>query len=388
MRFGAMPGREASAGSGAKIEAAREELRRELGSEPSLADLAARVGSDEARLGRTIVRINTIESTSPLSAGDNSTAPRCRLRCALRTAVTGEGVRRARGPRPDPCRDSSLPPRERKVIGLYYYGEATMKQIGAEIGVNDSRVSQLHARAIQRLRKVWARTTRPWPAPAPSSRSTVPRHVSDGESAARPVVWRRAAVPSGPTLGQRRSPPSAPRRRRRCWVVGCGAARTLREHVARDSQQVFQSKRLGQPAAAGLFEEPLGVRARDVTRDEQHSTAHGGIEPPELPVQRTAIEPRHLEVADDEDRRRECLQLLERLEPSPARSTTKPASRSASATAAPSAASSSTTRYSGAAADVRGLHRLPHPGERRLQRARRPGARRRRSRPVRAPTSR
>jgi RNA polymerase sigma factor for flagellar operon FliA len=52
-----------------ELEAAREQLRRELGAEPSLADLAARVGSDEARLGRTIVRINTIESTSPLSAG-------------------------------------------------------------------------------------------------------------------------------------------------------------------------------------------------------------------------------------------------------------------------------------------------------------------------------
>jgi hypothetical protein len=36
---------------------------------------------------------------------------------------------------------------------MYYYAEATMKQIGAEIGVNESRVSQLHARAIQRLRK-------------------------------------------------------------------------------------------------------------------------------------------------------------------------------------------------------------------------------------------
>jgi hypothetical protein len=39
------------------------------------------------------------------------------------------------------------------VIGLYYYGEVTMKQIGAEIGVNESRVSQLHARAIRRLRE-------------------------------------------------------------------------------------------------------------------------------------------------------------------------------------------------------------------------------------------
>src|SRR5207237_5638041 len=46
----------------------------------------------------------------------------------------------------------SLPWRERKVIGLYYYGEVTMKHIGAEIGVNESRVSQLHARALRRLR--------------------------------------------------------------------------------------------------------------------------------------------------------------------------------------------------------------------------------------------
>src|SRR6188474_2301577 len=49
-----------------ELEAAREELRREMGCEPSLAELAAKLGSDEKRLSRTIVRINTIESTSPL----------------------------------------------------------------------------------------------------------------------------------------------------------------------------------------------------------------------------------------------------------------------------------------------------------------------------------
>jgi RNA polymerase sigma factor FliA len=137
-----------------ELEAAREELRRELGAEPSLADLAARVGSDEARLGRTIVRINTIESTSPLSAGENidgSTLP-----AAL---VPSEPPAPDRAYEALEVRDrvraaiASLPPRERKVIGLYYYAEATMKQIGAEIGVNESRVSQLHARAVQRLRK-------------------------------------------------------------------------------------------------------------------------------------------------------------------------------------------------------------------------------------------
>ena len=136
-----------------ELEAAREELRRELGHEPSIADLAAKVGSDEKRLGRTIVRINTIESTSPLATGehfDESSLPAALVPSepdspdsAYEKLETRERVRAA---------IQSLPWRERKVIGLYYYGEVTMKQIGAEIGVNESRVSQLHARAIRRLR--------------------------------------------------------------------------------------------------------------------------------------------------------------------------------------------------------------------------------------------
>ena len=47
----------------------------------------------------------------------------------------------------------AIPSRERKIVTMYYFEEATMKQIGDAIGVNESRVSQLHARAIARLRK-------------------------------------------------------------------------------------------------------------------------------------------------------------------------------------------------------------------------------------------
>jgi RNA polymerase sigma factor for flagellar operon FliA len=138
-----------------ELDAAREELRRTLGHEPSMADLAAKVGSDEKRLSRTIVRINTIESTSPLATGDNvdeSSLPPALVPSepespdrAYERLETRDRVRAA---------IQSLPWRERKVIGLYYYGEVTMKEIGAEIGVNESRVSQLHARAIRRLRDV------------------------------------------------------------------------------------------------------------------------------------------------------------------------------------------------------------------------------------------
>ena len=137
-----------------ELEAARQKLRNELGGEPSLADLANHIGTDEAALGRTINRINVIESTSPLA-----------------TADTVEGVdlppvlTPSESPTPDKvCEETevnnrvraaiaALPGRERRIIGVYYYGDATMKDIGAEIGVNESRVSQLHARAIRKLRE-------------------------------------------------------------------------------------------------------------------------------------------------------------------------------------------------------------------------------------------
>jgi RNA polymerase sigma factor for flagellar operon FliA len=47
----------------------------------------------------------------------------------------------------------ALPPRYRSVIRLYHFDEWTMKQIGRHLGVNESRVSQIHAGAIQRLRE-------------------------------------------------------------------------------------------------------------------------------------------------------------------------------------------------------------------------------------------
>ena len=46
----------------------------------------------------------------------------------------------------------ALPEKERMVLSLYYYEELTMKEIGSLLGVNESRVSQLHSKATLRLR--------------------------------------------------------------------------------------------------------------------------------------------------------------------------------------------------------------------------------------------
>jgi len=45
-----------------------------------------------------------------------------------------------------------LPEKEREVISLYYYDELTMKEIGEVLDLTESRVSQIHTKAILRLR--------------------------------------------------------------------------------------------------------------------------------------------------------------------------------------------------------------------------------------------
>ena len=45
-----------------------------------------------------------------------------------------------------------LPEQERLVIALYYYEQMTLREIGEALGISESRVSQVHTRAVERLR--------------------------------------------------------------------------------------------------------------------------------------------------------------------------------------------------------------------------------------------
>lgn len=63
-----------------------------------------------------------------------------------------------------------LPERERRVIVLYYAEELRLKEIGALLGVTESRVSQIHARALHALnRRVLGREADPTAAVAASA---------------------------------------------------------------------------------------------------------------------------------------------------------------------------------------------------------------------------
>ena len=48
----------------------------------------------------------------------------------------------------------TLPERYQKVVSLYYTAEMTMKEIGGILGINESRVSQIHKAALEKMQTV------------------------------------------------------------------------------------------------------------------------------------------------------------------------------------------------------------------------------------------
>ena len=124
---------------------------------------------------------------------------------------------------------SALPEREKLVIALYYYENLTLREIGEVLGVTESRISQLHTKAVLRLKsrlqgdnlRDWNRAwTSIFPAPADMAgdarRLRMSYWVYRGEPA---IGW---FVPS-----------SSPRRCSRCRPGRCrrgrrGATRTSR----------------------------------------------------------------------------------------------------------------------------------------------------------------
>jgi RNA polymerase sigma factor for flagellar operon FliA len=68
-----------------------------------------------------------------------------------------------------------LPVREREVLSLYHFEELTMKEVGAVLGIGESRVSQIHTAALLRLRA----TMREWLVKAPfRSSASAPLEVA------------------------------------------------------------------------------------------------------------------------------------------------------------------------------------------------------------------
>jgi RNA polymerase sigma factor for flagellar operon FliA len=139
-----------------EIERAIAELEAKLGTAPTDEQIAEKIGISVDELGESLTDI----SRSSIAALDEL------------WSVSGEGdqislmdtIEDTTGPRPAEALDETetrealadaiarLPEREKLVVTLYYYEELTLREIGEVLGVTESRVSQLHTKAILRLK--------------------------------------------------------------------------------------------------------------------------------------------------------------------------------------------------------------------------------------------
>ncbi len=73
---------------------------------------------------------------------------------------------------------AAMPERERTVLMMYYYDGLTLTEIGQVLGVTESRVCQIHTKALRQLRSKLA--DRPEPASPPAAASTRARQADAG----------------------------------------------------------------------------------------------------------------------------------------------------------------------------------------------------------------
>jgi RNA polymerase sigma factor for flagellar operon FliA len=138
-----------------EIERAIRELESRLGRTPADAEIAAKVGITAEELDESLVDISrtsiaalhelwsTSSEGDPVSLLETLEDDDIKPADALDETETREALAEA---------TSRLPEREKLVVTLYYFEELTLREIGEVLGVTESRVSQLHTKAILRLR--------------------------------------------------------------------------------------------------------------------------------------------------------------------------------------------------------------------------------------------
>jgi RNA polymerase sigma factor FliA len=139
-----------------EIERSIAELESKLGRAPTDEEIAGKLGTtveelDDALLEISRTSIGALDELWTVSAGGDQVA-------------LIDTIEDPTGPSPPSALDATelreamadaiarLPEREKLVVTLYYYEELTLREIGEVLGVTESRVSQLHTKAILRLK--------------------------------------------------------------------------------------------------------------------------------------------------------------------------------------------------------------------------------------------
>ena len=125
---------------------------------PTDEEMADELGDHRRRLpGVAAADLQLDRSPRSTSCGRSATPAATRSRCSTRSRTRARRTRR-RSWTPTDLKDrvadaiARLPEREKLVVALYYYENLTLREIGEVLGVTESRISQLHTKAVLRLR--------------------------------------------------------------------------------------------------------------------------------------------------------------------------------------------------------------------------------------------
>jgi RNA polymerase sigma factor for flagellar operon FliA len=140
-----------------EIEAAQATLEHQLQRAPSEAELASKLGISEDELQTSLLEIanSSVYALDELWTVSDSSGDQVSLLDTIsdpRAADPQESL--ASSEVKDRLTEAiaSLPEREQLVVALYYYENLTLREIGEVLGVTESRVSQLHTKAVMRLK--------------------------------------------------------------------------------------------------------------------------------------------------------------------------------------------------------------------------------------------
>ena len=133
------------------FEQATRELSGVLQRNPTEAEVAERMGLDVDRwrqMSLDLRSLGLISASTRSSEQDDLPAPDfpCHPDAMPDSMCAREQMRAKLGEAM-----SVLPERYKKVVRLYYTNELTMKEIGGVLGINESRVSQIHKAALQKM---------------------------------------------------------------------------------------------------------------------------------------------------------------------------------------------------------------------------------------------
>jgi RNA polymerase sigma factor for flagellar operon FliA len=140
-----------------EIETAQAKLEHELQRAPTEAELASKLNMTEAELQSALLEIanSSVYALDELWTVSDSSGDQVSLldtiadegaadpQEALASTEVKDRLTEAIG---------GLPEREQLVVALYYYENLTLREIGEVLGVTESRVSQLHTKAVMRLK--------------------------------------------------------------------------------------------------------------------------------------------------------------------------------------------------------------------------------------------